>query len=275
MVFIPRKRKGARKGFHPKKVSKKVAAAPTTKAAAVALIKSVVAKEEETKFVSQNKQYRVTHNSSITNGDIIPCMPELRQDEGDGASWQRMGMKVSPRAHYVDCYVSLSDVERSGAVEVFWYVLTHKAQKYTPNLNITGGVDMTEFLKTGDFSRTTAFLGTTDRVSLPINNAMFSVLKRGSFLLGKNTGQVQDSITVGNQPLYTSIRKNWRIKLDPPAKLTYNQDAGPAGARTQFYPLHYAPFIVFGYVHQNQTTPDTLNQDISVTIRTSMYYDDA
>lgn len=249
--------------------------APRTKKATVALIKSVVAKEEETKFVSQTQQFRVTHNSSITNGDIIPCLPELRQDEGDGASWQRLGMKVSPRAHYVDCYVSLSDVERSGAIEVYWYVLTHKSQKYTPLLNAGGGVDMTEFLKTGEFSRTTAFLGTTDRVSLPVNNAMFSVLKRGSFMLGKNTGQVQDSITVGNQPLYGAICKKWRIKLSPPAKLTYNQDAGVVGARTQFYPLGYAPFLVFGYVHQNQTTPDTLNQDISVTVRNSLYYDDA
>lgn len=249
--------------------------APKSKKATVALIKSVLAKEEETKFVSQTQQFRVTHNSSISNGDIIPALPRLLQDEGDGAAWQRMGVKVSPRSTYVDCYVSLSDVERSGAIEVYWYLLTHKSQKHIPQLNATGGVDMTEFLRTGEASRTTQFLGTTDTCSLPVNTSLFNVLKRGTFKLGKNTGQVQDSITVGNQPLYAAISKKWRIQIKAPKKLTYQQDAGFPGARTQFYPMGYAPFLVFGYVHQNQTTPDTLNQDISVTIRNSMFYDDA
>lgn len=260
-----------------KRTSRKAgkSAAPRTKKATVALIKSVVAAEEETKFVSQTQQFRVTHNSGITNGDIIPCLPKLIQDEGEGAAWQRMGMKVSPKSTYVDCYVSLSDVERSGAIEVFWWVLTHKTQKNIPQLNAAGGVDMTEFLRTGEASRTVGFVGTTDTCTLPVNNAMFSVLKRGSFKLGKNTGQVQDSITVGNQPLYAAISKRWRIKLSAPKKLTYSQDASPPGARTIEYPNGYAPFLVFGYVHQNQTTPDTLNQDISVTIRNAMFYDDA
>lgn len=249
--------------------------APKSKKATVQLIKSVIAREEETKFVSQTQQFRVTHNSNISNGDIIPCLPALRQDEGDGAAWQRMGIKVTPRSAYVDCFVSLSDVERSCAIEVFWYLLTHKSQKAIPQLNVTGGVDMTEFLRTGEASRTVAFTGTTDTCSLPVNNAMFNVLKKGSFKLGKNTGQVQDSITVGNQPLYGAIHKRWRIQLKCPKKLTYNQDPGVAGARTVFYPLGYAPFIVFGYVHQNQTIPDSLNQDISVTTRNSMFYDDA
>ena len=247
-----------------------------SKKATVALIKAVVAREEETKFVSQTRQFRVTHNSGITNGgDIIPALPKLIQDEGEGASWQRMGMKVSPRTTYVDCYVSLSDVERSCALEVFWFLLTHKSQKSIPQLNLAGGVDMTEFLKTGEASRTVAFNGTTDTCTLPVNNAMFTVLKKGTFKLGKNTGQVQDSITVGNQPLYGAISHRWRIPIKAPKTLTYNQDAGPVGSRTQEYPLGFAPFLVFGYVHQNQTSPDTLNQDISVTIRNAMYYDDA
>jgi len=249
--------------------------APTTKKETVALIKSVVAKEEETKFCSKTQQYRVTHNSGITNGDIIYGLPPIVQDEGTGESYQRMGMKIAPRRHEIDCYVSLSDVERSGALEVFWFVLTHKTQKSMYQLNATGGVDMSQLLKTGDFNRTISFNGTTDLVSLPINNAKFTCLKRGSFKLGKNTGQVQDSITAGNQPLYSAISKRWRVVLNPPKTLTYAQDNNPPGSRTEFWPSGYAPFIVFGYCHQNQTTPDVLNQDISVTVRTSLYYDDA
>lgn len=271
MANTTRKMKKTYKG---KRTTRRVAA-PRTKKATVALIKSVVAREDETKFVSQTQQFRVTHNSGITNGDIIPCLPRLIQDEGNGDAWQRLGMKVSPRKTYVDCYVSLSDVERSGAIEVFWWCLTHKTQKNIPQLNAVGGVDMTEFLRTGEASRTVGFGGTTDTCTLPVNNAMFNVLKRGSFKLGKNTGQVQDSITVGNQPLYGAISKRWRINLKAPQKLTYAQDVGPVGGRFINYPNGYAPFLVFGYVHQNQTVPDTLNQDISVTIRNGMFYDDA
>lgn len=246
-----------------------------SQASTVALIKRVVAREEETKFCSEIKQYRVTHNSGITNGDIIYGLPKLLQDEGNGNSWQRLGMKVSPRKHEIDCYASLSDVERSGAIEVFWWVLSHKTQKSMFQLNATGGVDMTTFLKSGDSNTTIGFNGTTDLVSLPVNNAKFTVLKKGSFKLGKNTGQVQDSITVGNQPLYTSISHRWKVILKAPKTLVYEQDLSPVGSRTVFYPSGYAPFMVFGYVHQNQTTPDVLNQDLSVTVRTSLYYDDA
>lgn len=249
--------------------------APKSKKATVALIKSVISREEETKFVSETRQFRVTHNSGITNGDIIYGLPKLLQDEGDGAAWQRMGMKVSPKQNYLDCYVSLSDVERSGAIEVFWWVLTHKTQKSMFQLNATGGVDMTTFLRTGEASTTVSFNGTTDTCTLPVNNAKFNVIKKGTFKLGKNTGQVQDSITLGNQPLYSAISKRWRIVLKAPKKLVYEQDLSPPGSRTVFYPSGYAPFLVIGYVHQNQTTPDVLNQDISVTVRASMFYDDA
>lgn len=218
-------------------------AAPRTKKATVALIKSVVAREEETKFVSQTQQFRVTHNSGITNGDIIPALPKLIQDEGEGAAWQRMGMKVSPRSTYVDCYVSLSDVERSGAIEVFWFLLSHKTQKNIPQLNLAGGVDMTEFLRTGQASRTVGFLGTTDTCTLPVNNAMFTVLKKGTFKLGKNTGQVQDSITAGNQPLYAAISKRWRIKVSAPKKLTYGQDAAPPRCQDDRIPEWFCPIF--------------------------------
>ena len=247
--------------------------APASKSATVALIKSVVARSEETKYRREIVANAVAHNSGIANADICRLLPKLVQDQGNGTTFERMGMKVSVRKLRISCHASLTDVNRSSAIVVKYWVLTHKDVKFIPNL-VAPAVDMSVLLKTGDSNETQAFNGYSYEALLPVNNAKFTVLKTGSFLLGKNTGTVQDSTTASNQPMYGNhISKQFSFDLKCPKVLTYEQDTN--SPRVVYYPAGYAPFIVFGYYHQNQTVPDQANLDLTVSTTTQMWYDDA
>jgi len=246
--------------------------APKTRKAQVDLIKAVVARSEETKFRSELINSAVAYNSQIQNSDIIRLLPKLVQDQGDGATYERMGTKVSPRKLKIDADISFTDVSRSGALVVHYWVLQHKNIRDTAQFStIPIGTDL---LKTGDANELQGFNGYAQDGMLPVNDARYRVLKHGTFLLGKNTGVVQDVSTAGNQPMYGNhIRHAMSFTLKTPKTFTYEQDSG--APRTVYYPAGYAPFMVFGYHHQNQSAPDTVNQDITVTLRSSLYYDDA
>jgi len=268
------KRGGKRnaKGFMPKKTTP--AKAPVvTKKAQVALIKSVIARVEETKYRSELTINSVPFNSQITNADVIPLLPKLAQQPNDAVTYEREGMKISPKKLRIYAEVCLTNVERSSALVVCYWVLTAKNVKHMPNLTLSNGINMGQLLRTGDAFLTQNFNGFVQDWSLPVNSAQFTVLKRGSFQLGKNTGQIQDSTTAGNQPIAQAVRHVLDFTLKTPATLTYDEDTD--SPRTVLYPNSYAPFMVFGYYHQDQTTPDIVNQDIRVNLRSHLWYDDA
>jgi len=254
--------------------------APKTKTEQVALIKSVIAREEETKYRSQLLVNSVAYNSQVATTDIIPLLPKLVQGQGDSAIFEREGMRVTPRKLKIDCEVCLTDttvplvsVDRGRSVVVCYWVLQHKNVKSIPLLasNVIIGSD---FLKTGDSSNTQGFNGYVEDATLPVNDAKYTVLKKGTFKLGKNPGQLQDSTTVGEQPLGgQAINKRLSFTLKTPKNFVYEQDE--SSPRTVFYPSGYAPFMVFGYYHQNQTVPDETFKDITVSLRSHLWFDDA
>jgi len=271
MVVRPRKTKGKRKGFQPKGKT-----APKTKSAQVALIKQVISREIETKFRSQAPVIDVGFNSSITNSDMISLLPRLvqQQSSDSGSIYERQGTKISPKKLNIKCMINLnSAISRSTNIVVCYYVLTHKSFKHFPDLATQQNVESSLF-KTGDFNETYGFDGLYLNSTFPINDSEYVVLKQGKFLLGKNTGVIQDSTATGNQPVYgdrTCKMLNFDIKC--PSKLIYDQDSN--SPRLVYYPNNFAPFMVMGYYHQDQSPADEVNADIAVTLRTSLWYDDA
>jgi len=236
-----------------------------------AVVKKQIASELETKFVSFT-QTDSGRNSNLALADVIPCLPPLVQDQGLGSSFQRLGCKVSPKSLYTDVHVSLYPaLLRSTAVIVHVYVLTCKAFKSMPT--VLSSAPITKLLRSGDANQTFNFDGHIDNAMLPINNADFTLIKHKKFVLQKNTGLTQDEIGDGNQPLGGPISKSFRVKLDPPAKLIYEQDGNLP--RTVLYPNNYAPFMLIGYTHTDGSIIDYANQDIFVTVRPSLWYDDA
>jgi len=241
------------------------------KTAQVKLIKSVIAAENETKFCAVTVRYGA-HNSEITQTDMIPCLPKLVQDQGEGNAYERLSTKISPRKLSLHCQVGWGpNLTRSGAITVYWFVLTSKS--YKSMTGVLANANMQRLLRTGDSNQYGPFSGSPDTAMLPVNNTDFNVIKRGSFNLSKNTGVVQDITTAGNQPVAGPLMKKWVVNIPCPSKLIYEQDNN--SPRVEYYPNNFAPFVVFGYTHQDQTIPDYTNQDIWVTAKSQIWYDDA
>ena len=243
----------------------------TRKAATVKLIKDVMAKEIETKFVQQAIS-NTACNSEITNSDVVACLPRLVQDQGEGNAYERLATKITPKSLKINCHVSITPgVTRSTAVIVHYFVLT--AKQFKSYSTLPSNVNMLRLLRTGDNVQYTGFNGYVNNAFLPVNTTDFTVLKRGSFKLQKNTGIAQDDTTAGNQPLAGQYCHSWTVNIPTPAKLIYEQDNN--SPRVVYYPNNFAPFLVVGYTHQDGSSPDTLNQDITLRHVAQMWYDDA
>jgi len=265
------KRKYRNKAAADAAASKQKELPKVQKKATVKLIKKVIASELETKFRSSTETFS-GRNSNLALGDVIPMLPHLDQDTGNGSAWERLGTKISPKSVYSDVHVSLYPaLLRSTAVTVHVYVLTCKAFR---NMNsVIASAPITKLLRSGDQNQTFNFDGNLDNATLPVNNADFTLIKHMKFNLEKNTGLTQDEISDGNQPIAGRLSKQFRVKLDAPAKLIYEQDAG--SPRSVHYPNNYAPFMLIGYTHQDGSILDYANQDIRVMVRNNLWFDDA
>jgi len=265
------KSKSRRSAKTPKRKRVSYAPKPT-----VALIKSVMAREIETKFRSQAPIIKVGYNGTITNADIISLLPRMvqQQPSSSGCTYEREGSKITPRKLNIKCMVNLTEgLLRSTNIVVCWYALTHKSFKHFPDLATQQNIG-TSMFKTGDQNEVFGFDGQYLNSTFPINDAEYVILKSGKFLLGKNTGLIQDDVGGGNQPVYgnhTCHMLNFDVKC--PTKLVYDQDSN--SPRTVYYPNNFAPFMVMGYYHQDQSATDEVNTDITATLRQSLWYDDA
>jgi len=268
MVFVPRKSKGKRsKGFKPK-------AAPKSKPATVALIKEVIARESETKFRSEIVADRVTSNSQIDFSDVIRCLPKLVQDQGEGAIYERLGRKISVRGVKFHLEVGMSDVTRSNNIIVHVWILKNRQVNDLARFDSTNTPLGSRLLMLGSSAQYQGYNGYAQDSMLPVNSAQFTVLHHKKFFLGKNTGVLQDSTATGNQPAYTqSLCKRMVFNLACPKTFTYEQDNN--SPRTIYYPSNYAPFCVVGYQHVSNSDPDYTNQDITITARANLWFDDA
>lgn len=247
--------------------------APATQAATVALVKSVIARQDETKFRSELVSDRVGHNSQIGFADIINCLPKLVQDQGEGAIYERLGRKVSTRKHEFCIDVCMADVERSNNIIVHMWILTNKSVKQFNRLDATN-TNLARLLMLGSTAQYQSYNGYAQDAMLPINSSQFTVLHHRKFFLGKNTGTLQDSTTAGNQPSFThALNKRFTFTLKAPQTLVYEQDNNTP--RTVYYPSNWAPFCVIGYQHVSNGDPDYVNQDINVTARANLWFDDA
>jgi len=268
---ISRAGKGKRRPARKARGAKKTA--PKTRPAAVALIKSVIAREQETKFRSELVSDRVGHNSQIGFADIINCLPKLVQDQGEGAIYERLGRKVAVRSHQFHLDVALQDFNRSMNVIVHVWILKNRQVNDFARLDSTN-TPLGRLLMLGSSAQYQAYNGYAQDSMLPVNSSQFTVLHHRSFYLGKNTGNLQDDVVSGNQPAYTqNLRKRLVFKLKAPKQLVYEQDNNTP--RTIYYPSNYAPFCVVGYQHVSNGDPDYANLDLTVTARANLWFDDA
>ena len=266
-------RKGKRVYRPRAKGKSKTKTAPKTMKSEVALIKKVIARVTETKFNSDLVKDRIGYNSQIAFSDLIPCLPRIPQDNGNGETFLRVGRKISVQSCQFYIEVGMADVSRANNIIVHLWILTNKMVKDI-SLLTSANTPTSALLNAGGQSQYQAYNGYAQDSMLPINTSQYAVLAHRKFFLGKNTGTLQDSTTAGNQPSFThALNKRMVFKLKCPKTLIYEQDNG--SPRSVYFPSNYAPFCLLGYQHVSNTDPDYFNQDVVVTARANLYYDDA
>jgi len=227
-------------------------------------IKTVIARESETKFCADNILDNITFNSSVgAPAELYTCIPQMSVGTTNS---QRIGTEVTPKSLRVKGTVALTSDDSTADIVAFMYIFTSKKFKHFPNVQST--FDVNSMLDNGR-SGTENPRGTALNSLLPPNKEAIRVLSHKKWHLQKgyglqNAGTGIDVSVGGGSPTL----RTFDVKIKCP-KLKY--DDGFALA----FPNNFAPVICFGYYHTDGTSPDILNQAIVVNASAQLYYDDA
>lgn len=227
------------------------------RADAAAAVKQIVKRELdrriEDKFVGGIVENNVSHNASITAGDIYPVLPPL----GPGTAYnQRTGDKVRPKSLYVDAAISFNDYGQgyvSEPLTVKVWILQHKGTRTYP----LGTVPILNVLDAGAGS--TTWDGSTMNSLFPINKDEFQILGQRTFTICDHTAE-------------EGVNEFKRIQIKVrgvPKTLHYDSVAAPN------YPSNFAPFMVVGWCRNDGVTPSDLQTYIKVNAWCRLTYEDA
>lgn len=237
-----------------------------------AIAKAVVKKEAEDKFVSDARD--VSFNSTIASAaECYTVMPQISIGTGD---FQRIGDKVRGKYLYIKGQVQYSEAYLNTLTQQYMPPVTCRvlilSQK---NIKVGGDVssrvDTAHLLKDNVGTGTArAYVGTQWDNEAPINKDLFKVhmdkkikmnfIRYDYFAGGGNAVQSQ---VVGNDRTKTFY---CRIKL--PATLTF--DDGNSNWANNF-----APFLCFGSVCDDGSTPYTAGTPFNVRWLSTAYYEDS
>ena len=258
-----------------KTVSKRVAAAPATRAGEVALIKKVIKGQAETKRAvwyggsTGTGLYAdaspVQQNQFIASNatDILRVLPAVSQGIDD---WQRIGQSIIPVRCTLNCRVTISPLTSGsvGFVQGFSYniravayLLEHVSLKTYESLYARNA--FSQLLQVGD-GQTTFFGGTYYASKLPVETGYYKVHKKKVMTLrSPGTATAGGAVT----PLYQGVNTNsapfshewtWDVK-GLPKKLMFPESTATVG---QNDPTNTAPFWCIGYYMMDGSgTPTT------------------
>lgn len=259
-----------------KTVSKRVTAAPATRAGEVALIKKVIKGQAETKRAvwyggsTNTGVYAdaspVVQNQFIQSNatDILRVLPVVTQGIDD---WQRIGQVIMPISCTLNCRVLIAPVT-SGSVgytqgfsyniRAVAYLLEHVSLKTYESLYARNA--FSQLLQVGD-GQTTFFGGTYYASKLPVERGHYKVLKKKVMTL-RSSGTANSGGSAVT-PLYQGGNTNsapfmhewtWNVK-GLPKKLIYPESQATSGIND---PTNAAPFWCVGYYNMDGTgTPTT------------------
>ena len=121
--------KTAKRKFNQTRKNPKLFTAPMTKTRATPVaskaltqvIKKVISKEQETKYVARDVLNNVLFNSPVVStSELYSCLPAM---EVGTLSSQRIGQKVTPRSCRIRGTIALTDDDDTADIVAYMYVL--------------------------------------------------------------------------------------------------------------------------------------------------------
>ena len=198
-----------------------------------AIVKRELDRRIEDKVAGGIVENNVSHNASITMGDMYPVLPPVPP----GTAYnQRTGDKVRPKSLIFDASISFNDYGQGYVPEPLYvkvWVLQHKGTRTYP----LGNVPILNLLDAGAGS--TLWDGSTMNSLFPVNKDEFQVLGQRTFMLCDHTAEEG-----------VHMAKRIQIKVRGLPKTLYYDSAGAPN-----YPTNFAPFVVLGWARSDGTTP--------------------
>ena len=269
--------------------SKKVKFAPRTKSAQVALIKSVVKGEAETKLrtyfgggtggvtdlgLFANKAY-VAKNQFISSNitDIHRIIPQIQQGPGDN---NRIGSSITPSSLIldIDCVFDPQYViaaQSQFELYVVIYVLQHVTLKDYTSLQASN--QFTGLLETGEQS-TVIFGGDVWSARLPVAKQTYKLLAKrvlpmrtaGMTYAPGTTGATNSVSMANSQPIHRHVRLDLTRHL--PKTLKYNE------SQANNDPTNASPFFACSWFYMNDFTSGVALTPMRMTYVSALRYKD-
>lgn len=245
--------------------------APTTRAQVAKIAEAVVKRDTETQYICDNHElnYSAIYGDTTPSGggvQIYAALPQIIQSGGE-QSYGRRGVKIEPVKHCTDlqfCFSPELLVSTGGPSpvridSVAWDVTVHIWYGYVTRYKSMDDVNgnktfIAQNLFEIDGSTQTRFSGKMGDL-MNERNSEFAALKHKSFRMYKDQGNAN---TLSSEYFPTVTQKKLRLWFKSPKSLKYADD-------TSFYPENYAPFILVGYCHNDNTQASNTSNTVGPT----------
>jgi len=248
--------------FPRRRKAKAVRTAKPTKSQVVTIVKKMIDRNVENKFVGYQVETNVLHNSGITSGD---CLPILGTVVSGTTPTRRIGDRISPKSLTVKGVLSWTPAGCNTSQNMYVRVII--ASQKTIKLGsqvVAGAVDAAHLVRTGiDGFDQTNFDGTTRSLNYLMNKDSFHVYYDRIHMLAPNNvgGGGCESM-----PLYS---KRWSYTFKSlPSHLAFDTQNGD-------WPINFAPFLAIGYAYPDGTAPDVVTTKLITNTNSYLSFEDA
>lgn len=228
-----------------------------TKAGVLAVVRRMIARNNENKAIGNLLEQDVGHNSAISAADCLPILPQIEPiDSAAGnTAQQRMGDKIKPKSLVVKGVVTAIKEQAGENQDMYVRIIIATQKNLKTGAQVTGGVDTARLLRPalpGTGNDQVPFAGNTEELCYPVNKDLFRVY------YDKVHKLAPCSVSgIETQPGQTY---RWSYKFKQlPASLSFDEGNGD-------WPNNFAPFYCCGFAWADGSSPAT-----TVRIRTQTY----
>lgn len=228
------------------------------------VVRSIVNRTQETKYVTCPVEINVAHNSAMGQSDQFRVMPAVGPGTGD---FQRVGDTIRPTGLWLRGVIAMNtSTIKPLAVRIL--CLQFKGNKtWTAAQNAwSTNSDYKNLLKynteTGSADNL-EFTGNQQDLFMPVNREMFDVLGDRTLKL---TGHLNNTAT--ESAPHGTLSRSFAMKIRTPPVIRYSNS-------TTTEPQNFAPFFTVGYSYLDGTAPDTVTTAVIANVYAQLYYKDS